>query len=75
MKSQLRKKKWVTQGEAYFDKTIRDGRYEQLKDDTDLMNVRRGIIPEYNPATRRLENAWVVEWEELKEPEKPEIVN
>lgn len=75
MKSQLRKKKWVTQGEAYFEKKIRDGRYEQLKDDTDLMNVRRGMASEFNPNTKRLEIAWVVEWEEFKEPEKPAPVN
>ena len=53
MKSQLRKKKWVTQGEAYFDKRIRDGRYEQLKDDTDLMKLRGA----YGPNTTRRRSA------------------
>ncbi len=68
-------KKWVTTGEAYFEKAIRDRRYNELVMDSDLRNVRKRFVTDINPATKRLALAFVVEWEEWKEPEKPESVN
>lgn len=56
----------VTIGEAYFERETRDARYAQLEFEG-AQGLRKDWITQFNPATKRLAMAFIVEY--LEEPE------
>lgn len=64
-----RNEKWIKTGEAYFDRSIREERVKHLTDCPGVRNVRRDMATERNPATKKLDIAWIVEWQELQVPD------